>query len=76
LLEANVADAASGDESVPAPGASGPARAALLLLGLALFAPLFVFGLRGRILDGLLLGLSIELGVRRGLGQLARRTAP
>jgi hypothetical protein len=35
-----------------------------------------VLGLRGHVVDGLLLGLSLWVGVRHGLGQLARRLAP
>jgi hypothetical protein len=50
--------------------------AASAVLWAGLFAPLFVFGLRGRIVDGVLLGLSLGIGVSHGMRQLARRIAP
>lgn len=60
------------------PDGTGPHATLAAALGAwaALFAPLYVFGLRGRVLDGLLLGLSIWVGVRHGLRDLARRLAP
>ncbi len=47
----------------------GPAVA----ISSALFVPLFVFGFRGRIVDGVVLWIAVWLGVRTGLRQLERR---
>jgi hypothetical protein len=60
----------------PADGAAfrAPVSASLGLWA-ALFLPLFVFGLRGRVFDGLLLGASLAYGVRHALRELARRLA-
>jgi hypothetical protein len=49
---------------------------ASLAVSAVLFAPFFFFGLHGRILDGMLLAVSIWVGVRIGLRQLERRLAP
>jgi hypothetical protein len=50
--------------------------AAAAALWATLFTPLFALGLRGRVVDGLLLGLSLWIGVRRGLRELTRSLAP
>src|SRR4029453_17484771 len=42
----------------------------------ALFVPLYVLGLRGHVVDGLLLGLSLWVGVAHGFCPMARALSP
>lgn len=51
-------------------------RTTAIALFAVLFVPLFALGLRGRVVDGLLLGVAISAGVRRVLRELSARLAP